>query len=183
MFSDESGEESLCFKETEAMKSAKQKLLEWNRDSQIDQQIQWARCYEQATGREARTGEGYNGGKNTGAQQGTGTTRHRQVAFNDLVKIEGAGGQSRGNTGGRDGMMVINYNKIDKTKWMNEYGETRIGGTVHMLCWYHCNRPGGCVRKDECKHKHNTFPECYKGKPLGKCPVSMQKEVLQKCSA
>ena len=39
MFADESGEEMLCFRETEAIKMSKSKLLVWNRDAHVDQQI------------------------------------------------------------------------------------------------------------------------------------------------
>ena len=78
--------------------------------------------------------------------------------------------------------MEINFNKIDKRKWQNEYGETRVGGKVVVYCWYHCNRPGGCVRRADCSHDHNSYPQAYKGKALDKCGTTFQKEVLQKCS-
>jgi hypothetical protein len=76
----------------------------------------------------------------------------------------------------------IKYNKIDKQKWSHHYGETRVNGKVVIMCWYHCNRPGGCVKKDDCSHDHGRYPEAYKGKPLDKCSGAFQKEVLQKCT-
>ena len=84
---------------------------------------------------------------------------------------------------GNKSTMEINFNKIEKKKWMNMYGETRVNGKVVVMCWYHCNRPGGCVRKTECTHDHTMFPSAYKGKHLEKCTPSFQKEVLQKCTA
>jgi len=77
--------------------------------------------------------------------------------------------------------MDINFNKIDKKKWEHEYGEIRVNGKVVILCWYHCNRPGGCVRESECLNDHKQFPAAYKAKPLGKCTATLQKEVLAKC--
>jgi hypothetical protein len=58
MFNDEAGEEMLCFKETTAISNSKQRLMEWDRDGQIEKQMQWTRCFEQAKGRGSDMGNG-----------------------------------------------------------------------------------------------------------------------------
>jgi hypothetical protein len=180
MFADESGEEMLCFKETSGLAASKSRLTEWNRDAQIDHQIQWDRCYEQATGLSASTSEnGASGRKGAyGARGGNGGMQHQGMS--QQVKTEG-GANNRSSTT-KTSTMDINFNKIDKTKWMREYGETRVDGKVVMMCWYHCNRPGGCVRQAECVHNHKILPSAYKNKTLEKCTPAFQKEVLRKCS-
>ena len=102
------------------------------------------------------------------------------MSFDTPVKQEhGRGGGSGG--AGKSPTMDINFNKIDKQAWRNAYGETRVNGKVVILCWFHCNRPGGCIKKDGCQHDHHTFPQAYKGKALEKCTTAFQKEVLDKC--
>ena len=182
MFGDESGEEMLCFKETTAIANSKEKLLEWDRDGQIDQQIQWRRCLEQASARGYDQGYGAYGGK--GKQRyggGDHTYPPKSYGYESKVKVEGAGGAQTGEAS-KGPTMEINFNKIDKRKWQREYGETRINGKVVVYCWYHCNRPGGCVRQADCSHDHTGYPQAYKGKTLEKCGVTFQKEVLQKCN-
>jgi hypothetical protein len=175
MFGDESGEEMLCFKETAAVAMSKVRLLEWNRDAQIDQQIQWTRCYEQATG--VRGGGGQSRGRYDG---NTGTGGAKQGSYDGRVKLEGGGTQG-GASGTKSTLMKINYNKIDKQKWRHAYGETRVNGKVVLMCWYYCNRPGGCVKQKECVHEHTVYPKEYKGKALEKCSEDFQREVLKKC--
>jgi hypothetical protein len=97
------------------------------------------------------------------------------------VKMEGGGGGRQSAT--KSSTMDINFNKIDKVKWKREYGETRVDGKVVLMCWYHCNRPGGCVRQSECIHNHTVLPTAYKGKTLETCTPTFQKEVLRKCGS
>ena len=166
----------LCFKETEAITLSKAKLLEWDRDAQVDQQIQWRRCMEQTNTSSAETGYGRFGGKSRGGYGGGDVTyQPKTMGSATRVKTEGAPAP-------KSFSMEINFNKIDKKKWQHEYGETRINGKVLIMCWYQCNRPGGCVRKDECAHDHKHFPTEYKGRHLEKCSSAFQKEVLKKCS-
>ena len=183
MFADERGEEMLCFKETTALVSSKQRLMDWNRDAQIDQQIQWTRCYEQATGKGARSGDTGYGGRNGayGARGNNGATKG--VSFSPQVKMEGGGGGQYGAREAKPCTMDINFNRIEKGKWMHKYGETRVDGKVTMFCWYHSNRPGGCVRQGECQHTHKGYPTAYKGKALEKCTPQFQKEVLKNCTS
>jgi hypothetical protein len=180
MFADESGEEMLCFRETEAITNSKVKLLDWNRDAQVDQQIQWTRCMEQArtTG---STSMGNHDNKTWGHQGNQDRSGgNRSVHFQQQVKQEG-GGNSGKQSDARNNGMEINVNKIDKPKWKREYGETRVNGKVVLLCWYNSNRVGGCVKEATCTYDHKHYPEEYKGKPLSKCGAAFQKEVLKKC--
>jgi hypothetical protein len=178
MFADESGEEMLCFKDTSALAASKRRLSEWNRDAQIDQQIQWDRCYEQATGQSAGAHDTARKGAH-GGRGGNGGSTEQQFAQH--MKMEGGGGGRQAMA--KSSTMDINFNKIDKTKWMREYGETRVDGKVVLMCWYNCNRPGGCVRQTECVHNHKVLPTAYKGKTLEKCTPAFQKEVLRKCGS
>ena len=164
------------------MSETKRRLMEWNRDAQIDQQIQWTRCYEQAHGSSPANYESRGGNKRSryGNQDGQGGGK-TTWASSTMIKQEGGTPRTASATT-KSSTMDINFNRIDKQKWTHTYGETRVNGKVVILCWYHCNRPGGCVRKDECAHDHKLFPSEYKGRHLEKCPSAFQKEVLKKCS-
>jgi hypothetical protein len=174
MFADDSGEDMLCFKETNAITVSKEGLEAWSRDAQIDKQIQWGRCFEQAKMERGMNDRGRHGGR---MDNGRGATK----VFDFPIKREenDRGGSRQGerkdNTGFR-------YNRIEKRKWMLEYGETRVNGKVVILCWYHCNRPGGCVKPSDCRHDHTKYPEQYKGKALDQCSSVFQQEVLKKCT-
>ena len=174
LFADDSGEEMLCFKETEAITLAKAKLLDWDRDTQVDQQIQWRRCLELSN--EKDRGHGKYGARQNGGTGGG--ESYPTKASGSFAKTK-----AEGEYGGKSSTMHVNYNKIDKKVWQNTYGETRANGKVVLLCWYHSNRPGGCVRHTECPHDHNRYPTAYKGRALEKCDAPFQKEVLRKCSS
>ena len=115
MFADEVGEEMLCFKETEPLRAGKLKLMEWNRDAQIDQQIQWARCYEAATKKTASIGEGQVRGRGRGGGQTSGYQGYKSVGFSDHIKVEGGGAYGQKSTTSAQSTMSINFNKIDKS--------------------------------------------------------------------
>ena len=178
MFADESGEEMLSFKSTEELTNAKRRLLEWNRDAQVDQQIQWARCFEHANA---------NNAAGNGSSHGKPKVRFGGETSYGRGGSSSAGGRSDNGTDGpaprtKHEGMEINFHSIDRKKWDHHYGEIRIGGKVVMLCWYHCNRPGGCIRDTDCTRDHRQYPTAYKTKPLIKCVATFQKEVLAKCA-
>jgi hypothetical protein len=182
MFADESGEEMHCFQETMVITDAKERLMRWNRDAQIEHQIQWGRCLAQAQltgGTNERSMKSEYGRQSSGDGQGRGVGKTLSFEYpsrRDGREANGGRQQERRDTN------EIKHNKIDKKKWTHSYGETRVNGKVVMICWYHSNRPGGCVRKEDCAHDHSRYPEAYKGKPLDKCSTTFQKEVMQKCS-
>ena len=157
--------------------------MDWNRDNQIDQQIQWARCFEEANANAGQAGDSYGGGKGRGKYASSDLPAvGKSVTWQSNGKLESGGAPATTRTA-RDDSMAINFNRIDKKKWDHEYGEIRVQGKVTLLCWYHCNRPGGCVRETECVKDHKLFPTSYNAKPLGKCSASFQKEVLAKCKS
>jgi hypothetical protein len=157
--------------------------MEWDRDGQIDQQIQWRRCLEQASARGYDQGYGAYGGKGK-QRHGGGDMAYppKSFVYDTKIKSEGMGGMQAGGPP-KGSTMEINFNQIDKSKWQKVYGETRINGKAVQHCWYHSNRPGGCVRQATCTHDHSSHPQAYKGKTLEKCGATFQREVLQKCTS
>ena len=180
LFADNSGEEMLNFHPSESLRDAKMKLMDWDREAQIDQQIQWARCFAEATAQGTPTGGAGSGGRHVRYPPGESPYAYKPgqgppkpdtsttPPARKTVKFEG---------------LDINFNKIEKKLWDNNYGEIRVGGKVVLLCWYFCNRPGGCVKGTDCSHEHGQYPAAYKSKPLAKCSTTFQKEVLAKCTS
>ena len=79
-----------------------------------------------------------------------------------------------------EGKMLVSYNRIEHAKWRELYGTKTENGKTTNLCWYSCNRPGGC-NNAACPSDHREFPIAYKGKPLMQSPKDFQEEVLRKC--
>jgi len=48
--------------------------------------------------------------------------------------------------------------------WNEKYGTKVIKGNKVTLCWYHCNRHGGCKQRSTCPNDHTTLPDKYNGK-------------------
>ena len=155
--------------------------MSWSRDAQVDQQIQWARCFENAASNGISLELTPAGTRGRGRQGANETPVVRKgVTFAQVRMAEGDDATA---TRVKHEGMEIPFNQIDKSKWDTAYGKIRVAGKNALLCWYHCNRPGGCVREGNCSHDHSQYPAAYKAKPLIKCGGTFQKEVLAKCKS
>ena len=77
--------------------------------------------------------------------------------------------------------MMVSYNRIGHTKWRELYGSKTVNGQMINLCWFFCNRPGGC-NNAACPSDHTEFPLAYKEKPLMQSSKDFQEEVVRKCA-
>ena len=77
--------------------------------------------------------------------------------------------------------MMVSYNRIGHTKWRELYGSKTVNGQMVNLCWFFCNRPGGC-NNSACPSNHTEYPLAYKEKPLMQSPKDFQEEVVRKCA-
>jgi hypothetical protein len=57
------------------------------------------------------------------------------------------------------------FDQLPKPKWHRAYGSEK-DSTGRLPCWFHCNRPGGCLNvSDNCTGSHTMRPKDYDGKP------------------
>ena len=58
---------------------------------------------------------------------------------------------------------------------------TLVNGSKIKLCWYHCNRQGGCRQLATCSNDHNTFPDKYNGKHYTDLTEAQRSDVAKTC--
>jgi hypothetical protein len=57
------------------------------------------------------------------------------------------------------------FDALPKPKWHRAYSSEK-DSTGKPPCWFHCNRPGGCLNvTGTCTGSHTTRPKDYDGKP------------------
>ena len=175
-YEDTTGEEQLCFREPDEVQELKAELMAWSREVQIQEQLKFDRCFSRMGGglptpRKAPS-------EPTGVRFPTPSPLANPTSFpRGALKVPG-GDQQRVKL---EGKMMVSYNRIGHTKWREMYGSKTVDGTMTKLCWFFCNRPGGC-NNASCNEDHVEYPHAYKGKPLMQNPKDFQEEVVRKCA-
>jgi len=150
----------LCFTEPTDILLAKQKLLSWSRDEQEDEYIRYKRCMDNF---QSPSGTASHEGNRKKESTNTRSTKTNKTE----VKIER----------GKQTSLPISTIKT----WNEKYGVKMVNGSKIKLCWYHCNRQGGCRQLATCSNDHNTFPDKYNGKHYTDLTEAQRSDVVKTC--
>jgi len=175
--------EVLTYVEPEELRRSRMALLDWNRESQALQDVQFQRSYDmavqrgllQSKDRQQQSDRARNRGGNDNNANGSRNRRPNNARRNNNNngggKGKGKGGQGKG--GQRS---PTDPHGMDKAKWAAAYGSASNG---RKLCWWfsHGNKP--CSRSP-CAHVH-SHPDKYNGKHYKDLSKSDQAAVMAAC--
>ena len=151
----------LCYYETPELLNVKQRLLSWSRDEQEDEFIRFKRCMD--------TFQSPNGGTmaDTAKKKENTNTRSAKTPKTE-TKTEHTKTQ------------LLPMNTI--ATWNTKYGKKMVNGSKVDLCWYHCNRNGGCKQESTCPNNHTAYPDKYNGKRFTDLSEGQRGDVIRSCN-
>jgi len=171
--------EVLSYNEPEELRRSRMALLDWNRETQALQDVQFQRSYDMAVQRgilqhpsrhqdrnRNRAGNDNNGGGNRNNRRN-----------NDRRNNGKGGGKGKGKDKGKGGNRSdTDPHGMDKSKWAAAYGAASNG---RKLCWWfsHGNKP--CSRTP-CAHVH-SHPDKYNGKHYKDLSKAEQASIMAAC--
>jgi len=150
----------LSYSEPPEIMALKQKLLSWSRDEQEDEYIRFKRCMD--THQSPNTTVTRETGKKKESNNSRPTRNSRTEVKSEREKPP----------------TLPNFTR--KT-WSEKYGPKTVRGNKVKLCFYHCNRQGGCAQMATCPNDHTTFPDKYNGKHFADLTEGQRSEVLAAC--
>jgi hypothetical protein len=171
----------LSYEESEEGKDSKLALQAWSRERQAQEMIQWQRCYEVAATRMGhvpvkprKMATNLSGAKAAVTFAAASPTTLPAITYGSPAST----GNQLGGSRNAQNQIHVAWKEIDREKWRQNYG-IGTGGTA--LCWFHCNRPGGCTQGAQCENDHSQYPTAYGDKALSANVAMFQKEVALKC--
>ena len=72
------------------------------------------------------------------------------------------------------------WNAIDQGLWREHYGNEH-SGQQRKLCYFHANRPGGCVKTTDCEWEHDV-PGRYGGKQYEELSLAKAEFIVKQCT-
>ena len=75
------------------------------------------------------------------------------------------------------------FDQLPKPKWHRAYGSEK-DSTGRLPCWFHCNRPGGCLNvSDNCTGSHTMRPKDHGGKSWEELDPTRRTTIERKTAA
>jgi hypothetical protein len=167
--------EVLAHVEPEELRRSRMALLDWNRESQALQDVQFQRSYDMAVQRGLLQSQVRNRDRTDNNANGNRNRRPNNARRNNNGK-GGGKGTGKGNQGKGGQRSPTDPHGMDKAKWATAYGTSSNG---KKLCWWfsHGNKP--CSRSP-CAHVH-AHPDKYNGKHYKDLSKSDQAAVMAAC--
>jgi hypothetical protein len=166
--------EVLSYVEPEDLRRSRMALLDWNRETQALQDVQFQRSYDMAVQRGLLRAPANHSDRNRNRNDGNPNGQRNNRRDNDR---RGKGGGKGKGKGGKGGSRSDNDpHGMDKSKWAAACGAASNG---KKLCWWfsHGNKP--CSRSP-CAHVH-AHPDKYNGKHFKDLSKSEQMAVMAAC--
>jgi hypothetical protein len=156
----------MSYKDTATLLANRTQLLAITRESMAEEQARWQHHY-------ARSGQGFGGATPKQAKGGAQSAPPRTPATPASKGQQGGAGNKPAGDG---------WSKIKKANWHKVYGPQTIDGKAVDLCFFHCNRPGGCSFDEaSCRNDHAGYPPEYHGQGFAAIGPTAQQEVVRKC--
>ena len=175
-FPSDPGATMVSYKDTDALRISRAGLLEVTRETQADDQSRFQEMLQKAI--------------ESGLMTGTPKREKPPKAADKQLAPEGftpkAGPKLPPATPGAkvkkektdDGHPL--WNAIDQNLWREHYGNERTG-LMRKLCYFHANRPGGCVKTSDCEWDH-AVPGRYGGKQFSELSIAKAEFVVKQCT-
>ena len=153
-------EQPLCYIEPLDVNQIKQKLISWSRDDQEDEYIKYKRFLD--------TYQSPNGTQHTESVKKRESTTNSRTLRSDKQEAKSE-------------RKTVSMPSIPIATWTEKYGTKIVNGSKVKLCWYHCNRQGGCGRQDTCPNDHSHYPDKYNGKCYKDLTDGQRNDIQKAC--
>jgi hypothetical protein len=167
--------EVLSYIEPEELRRSRMALLDWNRETQALQDVQFQRSYDMAVQRGLLHNSARHSDRNRNRDRDDRNNRRNNDRRNNHGK-GGGKGKGKGNHGKGGQRSENDPYGMDRSKWATAYGSASNG---KKLCWWFSHGTKPCSRSP-CSHVH-AHPDKYNGKHFKDLSKSEQMAVMTAC--
>jgi hypothetical protein len=165
-------DEMLSYSDSEAIMSARARMLRETRETLADEQARFIHMMSRMQQTPMPRGQ---------RQQRAPAATPPKMKTPILQLANGVTPPAASPYGRNDDTGDGSWKKINHAKWRAAYGKKTVNGVAHTLCFFHANRPGGCSKAPaDCGFTHEFYPDEYHNRAFEAVGPAAQQVILQK---